>query len=96
MTSAEIEQTVRAIISKKFGVPLDQIDSQTRLIDDLKVDSFGAVELMFELEEAFGLSIPDSDIQHVRCVKDIVQYLGEWLDKKANDQRPAIDPAAGR
>ena len=92
MTSAEIEQTVKAIISKKFGVPLDQIDSQTRLIDDLKVDSFGAVELMFELEEAFGLSIADSDIQQVRSVKDIVEYLRAWLEQKAKDQRPAIDP----
>ena len=85
MTSREIEQKVKEIISKKFGVALDRIDAETRLVEDLQVDSFGAVELMFELEEAFGLSIPDSDIQRVRCVKDIVQYLTEWLEKKAHE-----------
>ena len=88
MNSREIEQKVKVIVSKKFGVPLDKIDSETRLVEDLHVDSFGAVELMFELEEAFGLSIPDSDIERVRCVKDIVSYLSEWLEKQAADGRP--------
>ena len=89
MNSSEIELKVKEIISRKFGVPLDTITSETRLIEDLKVDSFGAVELMFELEEAFGLSIPDSDIQRVRCVKDIALYLAEWLEKK--EKGPSTD-----
>ena len=88
MTSQEIELKVKEIISKKFGVPSDKIDSETRLVEDLKVDSFGAVELMFELEEAFGLSIPDSDIQRVLSVKDIVGYLSEWLAKQAAEGSP--------
>ena len=88
MTPGEIELKVTEIISKKFGVPRDTINAETRLIEDLKVDSFGAVELMFELEEAFGLSIPDSDIQRVRSVKDIVDYLTEWLAKQAAKGRP--------
>ena len=88
MTSLEIELKVKVIIAKKFSVPVDTIAPETRLVDDLKVDSFGAVELMFELEEAFGLSIPDSDIQRVLCVKDIVAYLSEWLEKQASDGSP--------
>lgn len=82
MTDQEIEQKVGEILSKKFRVALDQINPETRLAEDLGVDSFGAVELMFELEEAFGLKIPDSDIEHVRKVKDIVEYLATWLAKK--------------
>lgn len=92
MTSQEIEQKVKEIISKKFGAELDKINAETRLVEDLHVDSFGAVELMFELEEAFGLSIQDSDIQRVRCVKDIVNYLTEWLEKKANEGRSKTGP----
>jgi acyl carrier protein len=86
MKPSEIELQVKEIISKKFGVPLDAITSETRLVEDLKVDSFGAVELMFELEEAFGLSISDSDIQRVRSVKDIGLYLAEWLEKKEKER----------
>jgi acyl carrier protein len=85
MTHPEIEQKVREIISKKFDIPLDRIHSETRLVEDLRVDSFGAVEFMFELEEAFGLNIPDSDVERVRSVKDVVGYLSEWLEKKASE-----------
>lgn len=88
MTPRETELKVREIISKKFGVPLATITPETRLIEDLQVDSFGAVELMFELEEAFGLSIPDSDIQRVRSVQDIVSYLSDWLEKQAAEGSP--------
>jgi acyl carrier protein len=81
MTDQEIEQKVKEILSKKFDVEMGAIHPETRLAEDLGVDSFGAVELMFEIEEAFGLKIPDSDIEHVRRVKDVVAYLAAWSKK---------------
>ena len=82
MSNQEIEQKVKEILSKKLDVKLDKITPATRLAEDLGLDSFGAVELMFELEEAFALKIPDSDIEHVRNVKDICDYLATRLEKK--------------
>jgi len=81
MSNQEIEQKVKQILSKKLDVELDKITPETRLAEDLGLDSFGAVELMFELEEAFALKIPDSDIEHVRTVKDICAYLAMWSEK---------------
>ena len=89
MTKHEIEQKVREIIATKMAIPLETIGAESRLIEDLQVDSFGAVELMFELEEAFGLNIPDSDIERVRSVNQIVEYLSEWLKKKS--ENPVLD-----
>ena len=83
MTNLEIEQKVKEILSKKLDVEPGKIALETRLAEDLGVDSFGAVELMFEIEEAFGLKIPDSEIEHVRRVGDIVTYLQGWLEKQA-------------
>ncbi len=82
MTNQEIEQKVKEILSKKLDVEPGKIALETRLAEDLGVDSFGAVELMFEIEEAFGLKIPDSEIEHVRRVGDIVTYLQGWLEKQ--------------
>jgi acyl carrier protein len=81
MTDQEIELKVREILSRKFGTELSKIRPESRLAQDLGVDSFGAVELMFEIEEAFALKIPDSDIDQVRTVKDIVAYVASWLAK---------------
>ncbi len=60
--------------------------AETRIAEDLGVDSFGSVELMFEIEEAFGLEIPDGDIMHVRSVKDITAYLEAWFSRTARPQ----------
>jgi acyl carrier protein len=81
MTSEQIEAKVRETLAKKFGVPGEKINSESHLAD-LGVDSFGAIELMFELEEAFGLQIADSEIEHIRKVGDIVAYLDAWQKKK--------------
>ena len=83
MTNQEIEQKVREILSKKLEVEPGKIALETRLAEDLGVDSFGAVELMFEIEEAFSLEIADSDLETVRTVDDIVTYLQHWLDTHA-------------
>ncbi len=82
MTNQEIEAKIRRILAKKLGVAEDKITSESRLAEDLGVDSFGAIELMFEIEEAFGLKIPDSEIEHVRRVKDITEYVATWLAKQ--------------
>jgi acyl carrier protein len=81
MTVQEIQQKVVAIVAQKFSVDAAKITGETRLADDLGVDSFGAVELMFELEEAFDLKIEDSEIARVRTIDDIVVYLVSWLGK---------------
>jgi acyl carrier protein len=81
MDPHNIEQKVKEIIAKKLNVGLERVNGDTRLAEDLGVDSFGAVELMFEIEEAFGLKIADSDIENIRTVRDIVVYLEVWLAK---------------
>ena len=83
MSPPEIEQKVKQILSRKLKVEEGKIGPETRLAEDLGVDSFGAIELMFEVEEEFGLKIPDSDIDHVRRVKDIVAYVADWQAKQA-------------
>ena len=81
MNRAQIEDKVRAILVSKLNLEPAKISLESRLAEDLGVDSFGAVELMFEIEEAFGLKIADSDIQNVRTMGHIVDYVELWLGK---------------
>ena len=83
MTDLDRAQKVKEILAKKYSVPATSITEETRLAEDLGVDSFGALELMFDLEEAFALQIPDSQIEHIRTVKDVVDYLASWRLKSA-------------
>jgi acyl carrier protein len=84
MTTEEIEQKVREILAGKLSVPPDKIGRDSRLIEDLGADSFGALEVMFEVEETFGLSIPDEAAQRVRSVQDIVAYIEKHTREKTD------------
>ncbi|MCI0402342.1 MAG: phosphopantetheine-binding protein [Acidobacteria bacterium] len=47
--------------------------------DELGMDSLDRVCLLFELEQAFDVSIPEERVQGVQTVKDIVERLGPHL-----------------
>jgi acyl carrier protein len=80
MTRPEIERRVTEILSRKLDVAPEGISVSTRLTEDLGLDSFASVELVFELEEAFGLNIPDSGMAGMRCVGDVVAEIQRWLE----------------
>jgi acyl carrier protein len=47
------------------------------LRDDLKADSLDQVELIMDIEERFGIKIPDEDAQSLGTVGDAVDYIVE-------------------
>jgi acyl carrier protein len=53
----DVADEVKGIIAKALKVPLDQLDSDTQLTD-LGAQSLDIVEIIFELEEKFDISIP--------------------------------------
>ena len=44
-------------------------------MEDLGADSLDVVELLMEIEETFGVSVPDEDIPGLKTVKDIIEYV---------------------
>ena len=69
-----IEAKVKEILSKQFGKGIEEISFDQKLVEDLGMDSFVAVELIFELEDHLGIKIPDSDMINLKTVGDVVNY----------------------
>ena len=46
------------------------------------MDSFGALETAFELEDKFGIQIPNDVLYNVKTVKDVVDYIAEQTQDK--------------
>ena len=44
------------------------------LRDDLGLDSMATIELLYRIEEAFDLQIPDEDLQQLNTVADVISY----------------------
>lgn len=51
------------------------IDSRQSLRDDLGLDSMATIELLFRIEEAFDMQIPDEDLQKLGTVADVTAYI---------------------
>jgi acyl carrier protein len=66
---------VKDVIMDKLGVEEDKITSEASFIDDLGADSLDTVELIMQLEEEFGLEIPDEEAEKLTSVGAAVEYI---------------------
>jgi acyl carrier protein len=78
-TAGEIDEGVRRVLAEQLAVPLEALTHDAHLVDSLGLDSFGMVELMFDLEDATGLKIPDEDVKGIRTVGELVAYVQRKL-----------------
>lgn len=66
---------VKEVIIDKLGVEEDKIVPDASFIDDLGADSLDTVELIMQLEEEFGIEIPDEEAEKMTTVKSVVDYI---------------------
>ena len=62
------------------------------LRDDLGLDSMAVIELLYRIEEAFDLQIPDQDLVGLTTVGHVVTYVEKRLGKApsaAPEKKPA-------
>jgi len=52
-----------------------KISLESRLIEDLGVDSFNTIMIMSGLEDEFSISLDERDFQGIEKVSDIVEHL---------------------
>jgi len=70
-------EKVCALLAEKFDADASTMTLETKVKEDLNADSLDIVELMMELEEDFGITIPDEDATQMVTIGDIVKYMEE-------------------
>ena len=48
---------------------------EASILDDLGADSLDVVELVMSLEDAFDIEVPDEEVEAMRTIGDIQQYV---------------------
>lgn len=76
-------QRVSLIVGEQLGVDEVDLVPEASLLDDLGADSLDVVELVMALEEAFGIEVPDDDVENIRTISDIVQYIESRAEARA-------------
>jgi acyl carrier protein len=62
LTRSEIGDRVRAIVGEALDRPAAEVRDEASLIDDLGAESIDFLDLVFRLESAFGIKIPEEQI----------------------------------
>jgi len=69
------ENEVAEIIAKRLGVRPEQLTEGASLIEVLGVDSLDVVELIMELEEEFEIAVDEQDVQRIRTIDELIEFI---------------------
>jgi acyl carrier protein len=79
MSSVEIEERVIAAIKKNGRLESMPIGLDTTF-DELKLESLAIICTVFDLEDAFNITIPDDAAKNMRSVRDVVEGVSFLIE----------------
>lgn len=77
MDREEILSKIQEITADRLGVDESDVTPDASFREDLEADSLDLVELIMELEEQFGMEIPDEEAEKITTVEEAVDYVQE-------------------
>jgi len=75
MKQNDIQATVTRILEQVAKVDPAAVAQDKRLRDDLGVDSLTLIEVAVAAEDAFGVPLPDEDLERFQTVGDVIDYV---------------------
>jgi acyl carrier protein len=64
------------LIKEHSDMEIDEVTEDSLLIADMGVDSIVMFEIIDALEEEYNIEIPDSKLEKLRTVGDLLELLG--------------------
>lgn len=88
---SSVQETIFAIISKEAGIDIGKI-TQDSTLKDLEIQSLDAVQIIFEIEDHYKITMPDRDPNFdTESVKGLVEAVERLVAEK---QTAAAAPPA--
>ena len=74
-------EKVRKILAEQLRISEKEITGESKIKEDLGADSLDILQLLFTIEEMYGVQVPDEKLATFATVNDVVAFLEE-LEKK--------------
>lgn len=72
--NAELTSRIEKILAEEFDIDLEQMTDETRL-EEFDITSLEFVELLFKVEQEFGVSIDVSELPELYTVGEVKEFL---------------------
>ena len=70
------KERIRELIADKLGFDTVEVLPETKLIDELGMDSLDRIELMVEMEREFDISLTEGEIEIIETVQQCFDLIG--------------------
>ncbi|AUG98806.1 acyl carrier protein [Prodigiosinella confusarubida] len=81
MDKNEIYQEITGLLIKLFDLKVDDIKPESRLYEDLELDSIDAVDMVVHLQKRIGRKISAETFKSVRTVQDVVDAVESLINE---------------
>ena len=68
-------EKVQAMLAEALNLPLEKVTPDAKIVDDLGADSLDVVELLSQLEDEYGVQIPDDEVENLATVADVANEI---------------------
>ena len=72
---------IKDIIVEQLDVEEDAVTMEASITEDLGADSLDVVDLVMSIEESFDVEIPDEEVENIKTVGDIVNYIENKVEE---------------
>ena len=83
-------ETLQTLIREEFKHSAEQLSPQTTLAE-LGIDSLELVDLIFKIEDRFGLKIKEDVPRSLVTLGDVATYVDELLAKQSAEGQAGAD-----
>lgn len=75
MNREEVTGLVREHLSEELEIDPGRITDEARFKEDLDADSLDLYELVMELEDRYGISLPEEEAARIKTVGDAIDFV---------------------
>lgn len=68
-------EKIQTMLAEALNLPLEKVTADAKIVDDLGADSLDVVELLSQLEDEYGIIIPDEEVEKLVTVADVAAQL---------------------
>ena len=68
-------EKLKKIISEQLYVDESKITMDSDIVEDFEADSIEMVDIVMDIEDEFGVEIPDDAMETMHRIGDVVEYI---------------------
>ncbi len=82
MTQQEIFEKIQEMLANLFEIEKSEITLESKLFEELELDSIDAIDLVVKLQKTIGKKIMPEEFKSVRTVQDVVDVVYKLVNEK--------------